>query len=180
MSDVVVSVAEAVTDVAVTDSTVAVSITEADVQVQVSESNRQSEDIAFTVVGGSTGTQPTFDGDPLFTGSYTRTGALVHFEIQVEFDNITGFGTGQYYLDLPFTAKYNYQFSAGCLHDVSASRTYSIFGHVVAGAKRMYLQSLDNQGSHTYQVDFTATVPTTLATADNFHVSGSFITADAI
>jgi len=180
MSDVVVSVAESVTDVAVTDNSVGVSITESDVQVQVSESNRQSEDIAYTIVGGSTGTQPTFDGDPLFSGSYTRTGALVHFQIQVDFDNITGFGTGQYYLDLPFTSKYNYQFASGCLHDFSNGREYPIFGHVFAGSKRVYLQSLDNQGSHTFQVDFTHTVPITLSTADNFHVSGMFVTSDAI
>jgi hypothetical protein len=180
MSDVVVSVAEAVTDVAVTDNTVAVSITETDVEVSVSESNRQSEDIAYTIVGGSTGTQPTFSGDPLFSGSYTRTGALVHFQIQVEFDNITGFGTGQYYLDLPFTSKYNYQFASGCLHDFSNGREYPIFGHVFAGAKRVYLQSLDNQGSSTFQVDFTHNNPITLSTADNFHVSGMFITSDAI
>lgn len=180
MSDVVVSVSESVTDVSVVDNTVAVAVTESDVQVSVSESNRQSEDIVYTIVGGSTGTQPTFDGSPLFSGSYTRTGALVHFQIQVDFDNITSFGTGQYYLDLPFTSKYNYQFSAGCLHDISADHEYPIFGHVLAGEKRVYLQSLDNQGSHTYQVDFTSTVPTTLSTADNFHVSGMFITSDAI
>jgi hypothetical protein len=180
MSDVVVSVSESITDVSVVDNTVAVAVTEADVQVSVSESARQSEDIAFTIVGGSTGTQPTFSGDPLFSGSYARTGALVHFQIQVDFDNITSFGTGQYYLDLPFTSKYNYQFSSGCLHDVSNGREYPIFGHVFAGEKRVYLQSLDNQGSSTFQVDFTRTNPITLAITDNFHVSGMFITDDAI
>jgi hypothetical protein len=180
MSDVVVAVSESVTDVSVVDNVVAVSVTEADVQVSVSESNRQSEDFAFTIVGGSTGTQPTFSGTPLFSGSYVRTGALVHFQIQVEFDNITSFGTGQYYLDLPFTSKYNYQFASGCLHDASNGREYPIFGHVFAGEKRVYLQSLDNQGSSTFQVDFTHNNPITLSTADNFHVSGMFVTADAI
>jgi hypothetical protein len=180
MSDVVVSVSDSVTDVSVVDNTVLVAVTEADVQVSVSESSRQSEDIVFTVAGGATGTQPTFSGDPLFSGSYARTGALVHFQIQVEFDNITNFGTGQYYLDLPFTSKYNYQFASGCLHDVSNGREYPIFGHVFAGEKRVYLQSLDNQGSSTFQVDFTRTNPITLAITDNFHVSGMFITDDAI
>jgi hypothetical protein len=180
MSDVVVSVSDSVTDVSVVDNTVLVAVTEADVQVSVSESARQSEDIVYTIVGGSTGTQPTFSGDPLFSGSYARTGALVHFQIQVEFDNITGFGTGQYYLDLPFTSKYNYQFASGCLHDVSNGREYPIFGHVFAGEKRVYLQSLDNQGNTTFQVDFTYNHPITLSTADNFHVSGMFITSDAI
>ena len=180
MSDIVVSVTEAVTDVSVVDNAVAVAVTEADVQVRVSESNRQSEDFAFTVAGGSTGTQPTFSGDPLFSGSYVRTGALVHFEIQVDFSNITGFGTGQYYVDLPFTSKYEYQVSAGCLHHIATDREYPIFGHVAAGSNRLYLQSLDNQGTSTFQVDFTSTVPVTLAVADRFHISGSFITADAI
>ena len=180
MSDVVVSVNESVTDVSVVDNVVAVAVTEADVQVSVSESSRQSEDIAYTIVGGSTGTQPTFSSDPLFSGSYARTGALVHFQIQVEFDNITNFGTGQYYLDLPFTSKYNYQFASGCLHHVSNGRTYPIFGHVFAGEKRVYLESLDSQGNTTFQVDFTSTNPITLATTDNFHVSGMFITSDAI
>lgn len=180
MSDVVVSVIEDTTDVSVVENTVLVSATESPVQVQVSESNRQSEDFTFTIVGGATGTQPTFDGDPLFSGSYVRTGALVHFQIQVEFDNITNFGTGQYYLDLPFTSKYNYQFASGCLHDVSNGREYPIFGHVLAGEKRVYLQSLDNQGTSTFNVDFTSTVPVALDVADNFHISGMFVTADAI
>lgn len=180
MSNIVVSVVESITDVSVVDNTVLVSATESPVEVQVSESNRQSEDFTFTIVGGASGTQPTFNGDPLFSGSYVRTGALVHFQIQVEFDNITNFGTGQYYLDLPFTSKYNYQFASGCLHDVSNGREYPIFGHVYAGEKRVYLQSLDNQGSNTFNVDFTHTVPITLSTADNFHVSGMFVTDDAI
>jgi hypothetical protein len=39
---------------------------------------------SFVVGGGTDGTQPTFTGDPLFTGSYIRTiGNLVHFQIQV-------------------------------------------------------------------------------------------------
>lgn len=180
MSDIVVSVIEDTTDVSVVENTVLVSATESPVQVRVSESNRQSEDIAFTVTGGATGTQPTFDGSPLFSGSYVRTGALVHFEIEVDFTNITSFGSGQYYVDLPFTSKYEYQFTAGCLHHIATDREYPIFGHVDASSYRLYLQSLDNQGTSTFQVDFSATVPVTLQTADRFHISGSFITADAI
>lgn len=137
-------------------------------------------DTSFEVTGGSYGTQPTFSSDPLFSGSYVRSGDQVHFQIQVEFDNITGFGTGQYYVDLPFTAKYNYQFAAGCLHDISTSIDYPIFGHVLAGAKRMRLKSIDAQGNSAYNVDFTSSVPITLTTADNFHISGDYITDEAI
>jgi hypothetical protein len=75
----------------------------------------------FTVNGGTTAAQPTFNGAPLFSGSYVRTGQLVHFQIQVDMDNISDFGTGQFYVDLPFAAKYGYQIKEGCLHDISSS-----------------------------------------------------------
>jgi hypothetical protein len=133
------------------------------------------EDTSFTVAGGTLGTAPTFNGAPLFTGSYVKTGPMVHFRIDVDFDNITSFGTGQYYLDLPFPAKYNYEFTTGCLHDISATRDYPMTGHIYAGESRMLLKSLDASGNSAYAVPFTATAPITLTTADNFHISGNYI-----
>jgi len=135
-------------------------------------------EVPFAVNGGTLGTQPTFDGAPLFTGSYIRARNLVHFEVQVDFDNITSFGTGQYFIDLPFASKYSYQFTAGCLHDVSTGRDYPIYGHVLGGSSRMELQSMDITGQTVYQIDFTSTNPVALSTADNFHVSGSYIAED--
>jgi hypothetical protein len=132
-------------------------------------------DTSFVVAGGTLGTQPTFDGDPLFTGSYVRTGPMVHFRIDVDFSNITSFGSGQYYLDLPFPSKYNYQFASGCYHDISTGRDYPIFGHVEAGESRMVLKSIDASGNTAYNVPFTATTPVTLNAEDNFHVSGDYI-----
>jgi hypothetical protein len=132
-------------------------------------------DTSFAVAGGTTGTPPTFNGAPIFTGSYIKTGRMVHFRIDVDFDNITSFGTGQYYLDLPFPAKYNYEFTAGCLHDISVPRDYPISGHVYAGESRMLLKSVDAQGNSAFAVPFTATSPVTLAIADNFHISGDYI-----
>jgi hypothetical protein len=132
-------------------------------------------DTTFVVAGGTLGTQPTFTGAPLFTGSYVKSGDQVHFRIDVDMDNITGFGTGQYYMGLPFPAKYNYQFAAGCLHDISTGRDYPIFGHVLAGQSQMVLKSIDAQGNTAYNVPFTSTTPVTLAVADNFHVSGDYI-----
>jgi len=132
-------------------------------------------DTSFVVVGGTLGTQPTFTGAPLFTGSYAKSGDQVHFRIDVDMDNITGFGTGQYYMDLPFPAKYNYQFAAGCLHDISTGRDYPIFGHVLAGQSQMVLKSIDSQGNSAFNVAFTSTAPITVDVADNFHVSGDYI-----
>jgi hypothetical protein len=132
-------------------------------------------DTVFTVEGGTLGTQPTFDGAPLFTGSYVKAGVMVHFRIDVDFDNITSFGTGQYYLNLPFTPKYNYMFTGGCLHDASTGRTYAINGHVFAGNPEMRLESTDNTGNVTFNIPFTATAPIALAVEDSFHIYGDYI-----
>ena len=137
-------------------------------------SNLDGESITFTVVGGTTGTQPTFSSAPLFTGSYTKLGNLVHFQIDVDMDNITNFGTGEYYVDLPFNASHPYQFRDGCLHHISTGRNYSISGHVAVGQKRLYLFTTDSQGNRVFDAAFTSTVPVTLAVADNFHIAGTY------
>ena len=80
---------------------------------------------SFAVTGGALGTQPTFNGSPLFTGNYVKVGDLVHVEIEVHMTNITNFGSGQYYLDLPFPAKQDISFP-GVLHDVSANNYFSM------------------------------------------------------
>jgi hypothetical protein len=135
-------------------------------------SNATPDETSFTVNGGSLGTMPTFTGAPLFSGSYVKTGPLVHFQIQVDMDNITNFGTGQYYVDLPFDAKYAYQVREGCLHDTSTDRQYAIGGHVAAGQSRLNLFFTDSNGQDQ---EFDHNSPVTLAIADNFHVSGTYI-----
>jgi hypothetical protein len=127
---------------------------------------------SFTVNGGTLGTQPTFNGAPLFSGSYVKTGPLVHFQIQVDMDNITSFGTGQYYVDLPFASKYGYQVREGCLHDVSTGKQYAIGGHVYAGNSRLSL-SFTNTNGQDESFDFNS--PVTLTSEDNFHIAGTYI-----
>jgi hypothetical protein len=132
-------------------------------------------DSPFSVVGGTLGTQPTFSSAPLFTGSYVKADDLVHFQIQVDMDNITAFGTGQYYVDLPFTAKHNYYLRDGCVHDISTDKQYSIGGHISAGSKRLFLRSTSSNGN---DVAFEHNVPFTLNAADNFHIAGTYITEE--
>ena len=147
-----------------------------EVRVEALEEYQPPVETTFTVSGGTTGTQPTFTGAPLFTGTYVKNGPLVHFEIQVDMDNITNFGTGQYYVDLPFQAKHAYKFRAGCLHDISTGRDYETGGHVNAGSSRIFLTSTDTQGGTVFDIPFTSTSPVTLSTNDNFHISGTYIT----
>ena len=128
----------------------------------------------YAVEGGTTGTQPTFNGDPLFTGQYIRFGDLVHFDIQVDMDNIEGFGSGQYYVTLPFNAASAYLFREGCLHDADGEQ-YHVSGHVAANEKNLYLFTTDQQGNRLYDFAFQQGEPITLNSADNFHIAGTYI-----
>lgn len=127
---------------------------------------------SFVVNGGTLETQPIFDGDPLFSGSYIKNEKLVHFQIQVDMDNITSFGTGQYYVDLPFTAKHSYIFRDACLHDVSMPRQYQLSGHVLAGESRM---TLWYPGAGTQDQPFDYNSPALLTINDSFHIAGTYI-----
>ena len=129
--------------------------------------------VEFQVSGGTIGgTQPTFSGDPLFSGHYVRTGDLVYFDIQVDFTNILTFGTGQYFVDLPFPSAYPKMFRDGCLHHPSQNRQYLIGGHVLNGATQMDLWYI---GSNGHDLVFDHNSPVNLNTNDRFHVSGSYI-----
>lgn len=130
-----------------------------------------SADGTWTVEGGSSGTQPTFSSEPLFSGGYNLIGNICHFHIDVDMDNITNFGTGQYYVKLPFPSKNNYLLSDGCLHDESTGNEYAVLGHVSAGSDTLNLLSTASNGR---QVEFTSSVPITLNALDNFHVAGIY------
>ena len=130
-----------------------------------------SADETWVVEGGTSGTQPTFSGDPLFSGGYNLIGTLCHFHIDVDMDNITNFGSGQYFVKLPFPSKNNYLLSDGCLHDESTGDEYAILGHVNAGSDILTLLSTASNGR---QVSFTASVPVNLNLLDNFHVAGMY------
>lgn len=127
----------------------------------------------FAVSGGTDGTQPTFDG-PVFSGKYTRFGNMVHFAYQVDFDNILTFGTGQYYMTLPYPSANDYVLRDGCLHQNSTGRQYHISGSVDAGETDLWLFTTDRQGNRIYDFPFEQGEPITLTTADNFHIAGTY------
>ena len=128
-------------------------------------------DISYQPQGGTDGTQPTFDGDPLITGSYIKFGDLANFQIDVDFDNILTFGTGQYYLTLPFESEHAFLVRDGCLHDASGGDQYAISGHCDANSNVLQLFSVASNGR---DVPFTYNVPVNLDVADNFHIAGTY------
>lgn len=127
-------------------------------------------EVSYTVGGGTDGTQPTFDGAPLFAGSHTKTGNLVHFRVNVSMTNITNFGSGQYYVTIPFTSEYDVYVRNGQLKH-SSGDMYSISGHAVAGSDQLKLYTTASNGK---EVAFTSSVPVGLNSSCDFHIFGSY------
>lgn len=133
------------------------------------------DEVSYVVGGGATGTQPQFNGDPLFDGSYVKMGPLVYFRVNVDMSNITNFGSGQYYVTLPFNVKHETYIREGHLHDDSSGREYSVSGNVVAGSNQLMLYYTISNGQESA---FAQGEPITLTTADNFHIAGVYIKED--
>jgi hypothetical protein len=128
--------------------------------------------VTYTPGGGTLdGIQPTFDGAPLITGHYSRIGEVVMFQINVEFDNILTFGTGQYFLTLPFKAQYATMIRGGCLHNPQNDRQYPIAGHLDAGSNVLSLWTTSSQGQDE---GFDNNNPINLHQDDFFHVAGVY------
>lgn len=122
------------------------------------------------VEGGTDGTQPTFSGE-VFTATYTRFGDMVHFAYTVDFDNILTFGTGQYFMTLPYNARRPHTFGGGALTDDSGGTVYSIIGNVAAGSNVMTLSYIKSNGETE---PFEYNKPITLTTADSFDINGIY------
>jgi hypothetical protein len=177
-----VSVSETLNSVVVVESDNTVSVTQSDNAVTVTAPGPQGPaptTETYTVGVGTSGTQPTFTGDPLSTGQYVRVGDLVHFEVQVDFDNITSFGTGQYFVSIPFPCAEAIMVRGGCLHDANTGTQYHISGHAGKGTSTLQLFTTDRQGNRIYDFPFEQGEPITLTTADNFHISGDYIAEPA-
>ena len=122
------------------------------------------------IQGGTDGTQPTFSG-PVFTATYTRFGDMIYFAYSVDFANILTFGTGQYFMTLPYNSRRPVTFSGGSLTDDSGGTVYSIIGNVAAGSNVMTLSYIKSNGETE---PFEYNKPITLTTADSFDITGTY------
>lgn len=130
----------------------------------------------ITTFGTVSGTQPVFNGAPKITGQYMLIGDLVHFEIQATFSNVTNFGTGQYFLTLPFAPNATIVIRNGNLTDASNGRQYALSGHASAVNSRL---TLSFSGSNGHDEPFEHDSPFVLATADDLHILGSYLRVNA-
>jgi hypothetical protein len=118
----------------------------------------------------------TFTGTPA-VGQYSRVGKMITFNIKVNCTTVTNFGTGGYYLTLPFAPFSNFVFRNGGLHDTSANVHYSILGDSNSSSTSLELLYSKSQGSHVEDSPFKQGSPLNLATADFFYISGTYFIA---
>lgn len=119
------------------------------------------------------GTDLSYTGDPT-EAFYIKIGNLVLVQIDVEFDNVTNFGSGQYSLTLPFASKYHTDVYGGSIHQVvnQGIDHYSIKGHLSDGSTAFTLWYI---GSNAKDTPFDHSSPINIDQQDKFHMSFSYI-----
>lgn len=135
------------------------------------------QDVSYDVTGGALTTQPTFSGDAseAFEAFYSRFGDIVVFTYKVNFDTITNFGTGQYYMSLPYPAKHPFICAGGALHDESTAKIYSIFGVADDDLGSLDTIRLWYTQSNGQMAEFEEGSPLNLDTADHLFISGTYL-----
>lgn len=113
-----------------------------------------------------------YNGNPVLA-SYVKIGKLVQVQIDVEMDNVTNFGTGQYSITLPFPSAYHTDVYGGSIHNTGATTEhYSIKGHLSPSSSAATLWYISGSSQ---DMAFDHNSPINLTTGDKFHMSFSYI-----
>ena len=116
-----------------------------------------------------TGTGLTYTGTPAL-GYYAAIGKLIHFHIQVTLTTVTNFGTGQYFINLPFAPIGDYAFRDGGLH--VAGNHYPVMADAEAGSTSM---DLWYTGANGQDLAFNKNSPHNLTTSNKFYINGTYL-----
>lgn len=115
------------------------------------------------------GTGLTYTGTPTVAG-YILFGSLCHFRIRVNLTTVTNFGTGQYFLTLPFEPADDYVFRDGGIHANTGSH-YALMADAEIGELAMSLWH-PGPGGQDAVTDHNS--PHLLTVNDYFYISGTY------
>lgn len=101
-------------------------------------------------------------------GTYMKYGRMVVTNIFIPFSEVTNFGTGQYFVTLPFNATFHQDVVAGSLHNTNAEAHYTVKGHLNDGSSSMSIWYISG-ASRDEALDHNS--PVALDTSDLFHMS---------
>lgn len=139
--------------------------------------NFQATGLTFT---GSGTTYPTYNS------YYVKAGQMVTFWIAVDLSTVTNFGTGQYFLELPFMplAGTMNHFAGWC--NVDPTQNPDTAGHAIlnvdhlAGTQTLdlhYLKQAGGANSPIMEAIFKQGTPVNLTTSSKIYVNGTYIAA---
>lgn len=140
---------------------------------------------AFTATGLTyTGTGASH---PCYNSYYTKVGSMVSFYIEINPTTVTNFGTGQYFLELPFMPHGTMMNHFTGWVNVDPTQNPDNAGHVIlnidhlVGTKTLDMHYIKQAGgAHTpiMEAIFKQGTPVTLTTSSRIYVNGTYITSE--
>jgi hypothetical protein len=124
-----------------------------------------AEPVTYTATFTANGFE---DAGDLTTARYIKNGKLVFVYVDVQLDNVTNFGSGQFTISLPFNPAFHSDAYAGTIHKyVDGEPTfYSLKGHIFPSDPKVYLWTIASP-----DIPFLQGSPVELTTSDRVHIS---------
>ena len=140
---------------------------------------------AFTATGLTfTGSGTTH---PCYNSYYVKVGSMVTFYIEVNPATITNFGTGQYFLELPFMPHGQMMNHFTGWVNVDPTQNPDTAGHAIlnidhlVGTKTLdmhYIKQSGGANSPIMEAIFKQGTPVTLTTSSKIYINGTYITSE--
>ena len=124
---------------------------------------------------------------PTYNSYYVKNGKIVSFVIEVDLSTVTNFGTGQYYLELPFLPAVGYNHFTGWVQVDTAVNPDVPNGHVILNVDHAGITTIldlhylkQAGGAHTPIIEglFKQGIPVTLTTSSKIYINGTYISAE--
>ena len=129
--------------------------------IEIADNNLSTSIISLPTTMQTTNNNMVYTGNPVLI-EVQRIGKMITANAQITFTNVTNFGTGQIYFDIPagIPARAHDLSAGGFLNDNGQS--YTIFGTLGATSNKMYLwHPTSNGGSDVFDYNSPAVLDTT-------------------
>jgi hypothetical protein len=116
-----------------------------------------------------------YTNNPVTYANYIKLGPMCFIRIRVDNTHVTGFGSGDYIITLPFPAVEHMGVFGGMYHDISTGKRHMLMGQVEQGSNELSIYTLNNQ---VEMAAMNYTTPVTQNAADYWHIEGWYEVED--
>jgi hypothetical protein len=141
----------------------------------------QADALIYSPAFTDAGSVLEFTGTPA-AGTYVVVGDVVSFSIEVDFTNVTNFGSGQYSLTLPFQPIDKTFVFTGYLEESGSDSDYVIYGIIKKGSATPKINLFVPKSDFSSQTSLTnnsvtGSNPVPIDSSDKIFISGTYIAA---